>query len=272
MVNKPKDIKPSTESAQSQRNTFSMISANMIQLDKLEDNSESTVVMQLIRDKFPEYIRTKLAKRQHKHGTTWKTSQLLAALDGIIEQQEAVSDFRQPHSGSVSMVAQSSPPISRTRQRYRSRSPSQGSYRRLSKHYANPFDLNRCCFCDSKNHESKHCRNVTSPSARRTMTRQKLCWVCFKPGHRSYRCRNPPWRQCGKDHHTSLCLDSRQQRQSRRKTSPTRREREYNPYRSHHTPSSRESSEERLVGIAHRNEHKITIKVSEKAHPIHAVG
>ncbi|KIH58225.1 zinc knuckle [Ancylostoma duodenale] len=248
LVNKLKDIKPATESAQSQRNTFSMISAIMIQLDKLEDNSESTVVMQLIRDKFPEYIRTKLAKRQHKHGTTWKTSQLLAALDGIIEQQEAVSDFRQPHSESVSMVAQRSPPISRTRQRYRSRSPSQESYRRLSKHYTNPFDLNRCCFCDSKNHESKHCRNVTSPSARRRiMTRQELCWVCFKRGHKSYRCRNPPCRQCGKDHHTSLCLDSRQQRQSRRKTSPTRREREYNPYRSHHTPSSRESSEERYL-------------------------
>ncbi|KAL6735613.1 hypothetical protein Aduo_006035 [Ancylostoma duodenale] len=248
LVNKLKDIKPATESAQSQRNTFSMISAIMIQLDKLEDNSESTVVMQLIRDKFPEYIRTKLAKRQHKHGTTWKTSQLLAALDGIIEQQEAVSDFRQSHSESVSMVAQRSPPISRTRQRYRSRSPSQESYRRLSKHYTNPFDLNRCCFCDSKNHESKHCRNVTSPSARRRiMTRQELCWVCFKRGHKSYRCRNPPCRRCGKDHHTSLCLDSRQQRQSRRKTSPTRREREYNPYRSHHTPSSRESSEERYL-------------------------
>ncbi|EYC29647.1 hypothetical protein Y032_0006g3099 [Ancylostoma ceylanicum] len=94
LVNKLKDIKPATESAQSQRNTFSMISAIMIQLDKLEDNSESTVVMQLIRDKFPEYTRTKLAKRQHKHGTVFKTSQLLAALDTIIEQQEAVNYFK----------------------------------------------------------------------------------------------------------------------------------------------------------------------------------
>ncbi|KIH65270.1 hypothetical protein ANCDUO_04409 [Ancylostoma duodenale] len=66
LVNKLKDIRPPSESAKSQRNTFSMVSAIMIQLDKLEDNSESTVMMQLIRDKFPEYTRMKLAKRQHK--------------------------------------------------------------------------------------------------------------------------------------------------------------------------------------------------------------
>ncbi|KAL6729544.1 hypothetical protein Aduo_000589 [Ancylostoma duodenale] len=55
---------------------------------------ESTAVMQLISEKFPEYTRSKLAKQKHKHGKAWKTSQLLAALDAIIEQQEAVNYFK----------------------------------------------------------------------------------------------------------------------------------------------------------------------------------
>ncbi|KIH45855.1 hypothetical protein ANCDUO_24097 [Ancylostoma duodenale] len=94
LVNKLKEIEPPSGSAQSQRNTFSMVSAIMIQLNKLEDNSESTAVMQLISEKFPEYTRSKLAKQKHKHGKAWKTSQLLAALDAIVEQQEAVNYFK----------------------------------------------------------------------------------------------------------------------------------------------------------------------------------
>ncbi|KAL6726588.1 hypothetical protein Aduo_008548 [Ancylostoma duodenale] len=94
LVNKFKEIEPASESAQSQRNTFSMVSAIMIQLNKLEDHSESTAVMQLINEKFSEYTCLKLAKQKHKHVKAWKTSQLLAALDAIIKQQEAVNYFK----------------------------------------------------------------------------------------------------------------------------------------------------------------------------------
>ncbi|RCN44595.1 hypothetical protein ANCCAN_09415 [Ancylostoma caninum] len=85
LVNKLKEIKPSSQSALSQRNTFCMVKAVMVQLDKLEDNSRSTATMQIIRDKFSELTRLNLAKRQHKQGTDWTTSQLLDALDAVIE-------------------------------------------------------------------------------------------------------------------------------------------------------------------------------------------
>ncbi|KAL6743080.1 hypothetical protein Aduo_016164 [Ancylostoma duodenale] len=160
LVNRLKEIKPSSQSALSQRNTFCMVKAVMVQLDKLEDNSRSTATMQIIRDKFPELTRLKLEKRQHKQGTDWTMSQLLDALDAIIEQQEAVCEIRQTSDHTTTMVTQHTrhlPPQRDKRTNYE-RSPDERP-RYYTKEQSSPME---CCFCKSRNHHSKRCTRVTS--------------------------------------------------------------------------------------------------------------
>ncbi|KHJ90606.1 hypothetical protein OESDEN_09549 [Oesophagostomum dentatum] len=73
----------------------------MAQLSKIEESSQATTTVQIIRGKFPERNRMKLAKRQHQHGSYWEVPHLLNTLDSIIEELEAVSNFEQPQLGHV---------------------------------------------------------------------------------------------------------------------------------------------------------------------------
>ncbi|KHJ77896.1 peptidase family A16, partial [Oesophagostomum dentatum] len=96
LVNKLTLLKPASNSVVSQRNTLCVIKSIMAQLSKLEESSQATTTMQIIRSKFPKRTRMRLAKRQHQHGSDWEVPHLFNALDSIIEELEAVSDFEQP--------------------------------------------------------------------------------------------------------------------------------------------------------------------------------
>ncbi|EYB93557.1 hypothetical protein Y032_0181g874 [Ancylostoma ceylanicum] len=252
LVNSLNTLKPASNSVISQRNTLCMIKSIMAQLSKLEDNSQSTATMQIIRSKFPESTRTELAKRQYQHGNDWELPHLLATLDAIIEEQEAVFDFERPrveYERSLTVRPESrSPSINQKRNR-QNPSPTR-RYPKFPRWNDNEI---RCCFCNSKNHRSKDCLNVTSPKARRSvMMKLGLCWICFQPGHHSYRCRKPPCYHCGNDHHASLCVkrgDTQHVNRSHRRGGSID---EYNAYHRDHGEPSRSSSRD-----SSRNEHQI---------------
>ncbi|KHJ85106.1 hypothetical protein OESDEN_15173 [Oesophagostomum dentatum] len=65
----------------------------------------------------------------------------------------------------------------------------------------------QCVFCDRSNHASAACRTVARQTKRREILKQySLCWKCFSGDHPSNECAKPSCKNCGRTHHSSLCL------------------------------------------------------------------
>lgn len=63
-----------------------------------------------------------------------------------------------------------------------------------------------CSFCKHRGHRPHECRKVASAEARvAVVTKEKLCFLCLKPGHRSVACQARPCFKCNRKHHPALC-------------------------------------------------------------------
>ena len=72
------------------------------------------------------------------------------------------------------------------------------------------LDASKCVYCDSNEHRTNNCNDVTSPTERKKILMQKkLCFNCAAGQHSANACKSKmSCRLCHKRHHTSICQTS----------------------------------------------------------------
>lgn len=73
----------------------------------------------------------------------------------------------------------------------------------------------KCVFCESSDHKTDDCTELTADERRQKLKNQGRCFVCLRTKHIARYCKvQGVWcEKCGKRHHTTICFQERQSKQ-----------------------------------------------------------
>ncbi|KHJ87287.1 Tas retrotransposon peptidase A16, partial [Oesophagostomum dentatum] len=91
-LQKLQNIRVSDPNASSQRATLCQIQAYIQQIERFENVTQSLVLKNTIRQKFPKDTQLEIAKLESQSGTTWSLHQLLDGLDDYVKELESIDD------------------------------------------------------------------------------------------------------------------------------------------------------------------------------------
>lgn len=210
------------------RATFVKVLSGFKCLNTLENNESNTIMLDLIKRKFPEKYQTRLGRWVHEAGDSWTISGIMTKLDNWIVAEEAGATSK-PTTPAVSVLAttaaafQATTPYTGRFSRPQSRNNSVGS--RYGRSYSREsegryYNTNEpkpvikdgdCGLCLETGHHATACRKPMNLETRRATVRKNgLCYRCLSANHRSRDCVATECKKCLRGHHSSLCPQSRE--------------------------------------------------------------
>ncbi|CAI5450300.1 unnamed protein product [Caenorhabditis angaria] len=196
------EIPESTTKVNSLTETLDKIKTITTQLTNNSQTTNNITTHELIITKFPTNIQQEIDKRETRNTEPWSTTTLLKELENIIKEEKATQMRQKPE-------LETAP--------YEQRKHISNFVARTNVQQTNNGNKTfHCDFCQSKEHSNGMCRATITKEDKLNIIKQlNLCYNCLKQGHRASECVNArKCRECGRNHHTTLCENNRYQQQT----------------------------------------------------------
>lgn len=241
LVERLQEIPRCSKDVKEIRDTYTRVRSGFDCLNSLEDNEKNTLMLELVKQKFPENVQTKIGKWVHELGTDWTMTKMLEKMENFVIAEEAGKPKSVGEESRITTLPAILPQQNYQQRPSRSTSrPSYGNNRERSESRARHMfnfkkDIERpvkveeallnkgCGLCEKEGHHAVKCRSILDPlERRRIVNKNKLCYGCLSANHIARDCVAGNCSKCSGKHHFSLCMSGRDQSAGRYSKSPVR--------------------------------------------------